>query len=118
MAERGFFCSNGFGIPIERVFFESTRAAKLERICALGCTHFIDDLEEVFSDPAFPARVLPILFAATSPEALPGGYYGPGGLGELRGSPARALIMPQARDAATGAKLWEVSEKLTGASFE
>jgi hypothetical protein len=65
MAERGFFCSNGLGIPIERVFFESTRAAKLERICALGCTHFIDDLEEVFSDPAFPARVLPILFAAT-----------------------------------------------------
>jgi len=60
----------------------------------------------------------PILFAATSPEAKPGGYYGPGGFGELRGSPARALIMPQARDAASAAKLWEVSEKLTGISFE
>ncbi|MBN8988251.1 MAG: SDR family oxidoreductase [Rhizobiales bacterium] len=59
----------------------------------------------------------PILFAATSGEAKPGAYYGPGGLGELRGAPARALIMPQARDAATAAKLWEVSEKLTGASF-
>jgi hypothetical protein len=63
MAGRGFFCANGFGIPVERVFFESTRAAKLERIRAVGCTHFIDDLEEVFSDPGFPARVLPILFA-------------------------------------------------------
>lgn len=66
MAGRGFFCGNGFGIPVERVFFESTRSAKLKRIRAVGCTHFIDDLEEVFSDPGFPARVLPILFAASS----------------------------------------------------
>jgi len=60
----------------------------------------------------------PILFAATSPEAKPGGYYGPGGFSELRGSPARALIMPQARDTAAAARLWEVSAKLTGTSFE
>jgi NAD(P)-dependent dehydrogenase (short-subunit alcohol dehydrogenase family) len=60
----------------------------------------------------------PILFAATSPEAKPGGYYGPGGLGELRGAPARALIMPQARDAATAARLWDESGKLTGVAFE
>jgi NAD(P)-dependent dehydrogenase (short-subunit alcohol dehydrogenase family) len=60
----------------------------------------------------------PILFAATSPEAKPGSYYGPGGFSELRGSPARALIMPQARDMAAAARLWEVSAKLTGTSFE
>src|SRR5882724_10639152 len=60
----------------------------------------------------------PILFAATSPEAKPGAYYGPGGFGELRGAPARALIMPQARDAATAARLWDASEKLVGTSFE
>jgi NAD(P)-dependent dehydrogenase (short-subunit alcohol dehydrogenase family) len=60
----------------------------------------------------------PILFAATSPKAKPGAYYGPGGIGELRGAPAPALIMPQARDAATAARLWEVSEKLAGTSFE
>jgi NAD(P)-dependent dehydrogenase (short-subunit alcohol dehydrogenase family) len=60
----------------------------------------------------------PILFAATSAEAKPGGYYGPGGLGELRGAPARALIMPQARDAAAAARLWDVSGTLTGTSFE
>jgi NAD(P)-dependent dehydrogenase (short-subunit alcohol dehydrogenase family) len=60
----------------------------------------------------------PILFAATSPEAKPGGYYGPGGFSELRGSPARALIMPQARDTAAAARLWEVSATLTGTSFE
>jgi NAD(P)-dependent dehydrogenase (short-subunit alcohol dehydrogenase family) len=60
----------------------------------------------------------PILFAATSPEARPGAYYGPGGIGELRGAPAPALIMPQARDAAAAARLWEVSEKLAGTSSE
>ena len=60
----------------------------------------------------------PILFAATSPEARPGAYYGPGGFGELRGAPARALIMPQAQDATAAARLWDVSEKLTSTSFE
>jgi NAD(P)-dependent dehydrogenase (short-subunit alcohol dehydrogenase family) len=60
----------------------------------------------------------PILVAATSPEAGPGAYYGPGGLGELRGAPARALIMPQARNSAAAARLWDVSEKLTDTSFE
>jgi NAD(P)-dependent dehydrogenase (short-subunit alcohol dehydrogenase family) len=60
----------------------------------------------------------PILFAATSPKAKPGAYYGPGGIGELRGAPAPALMMPQARDATTAARLWDVSEKLTGTSFD
>jgi NAD(P)-dependent dehydrogenase (short-subunit alcohol dehydrogenase family) len=60
----------------------------------------------------------PILFAATNPNAKPGAYYGPGGMGELRGTPSPALIMPQARDAAAAAKLWDISEKLAGTSFE
>ena len=59
----------------------------------------------------------PILFAATSPKAKPGAYYGPGGIGELRGAPAPALIMPQARDTATAARLWDVSEQLAETSF-
>jgi NAD(P)-dependent dehydrogenase (short-subunit alcohol dehydrogenase family) len=59
----------------------------------------------------------PILFAATSPKARPGAYYGPSGIGELRGAPAPALIMPQASDAARAARLWDVSEKLTETSF-
>jgi hypothetical protein len=60
----------------------------------------------------------PILFAATSPGAKPGAYYGPGGFGELRGAPAPALMMPRARDAATAARLWDVSRKLTNTSFD
>lgn len=66
MAAHGFFNADGFGFRQEDVFFEETRPAKLARIAALNCTHFIDDLEEVFADPAFPASVRGILFATAS----------------------------------------------------
>jgi hypothetical protein len=65
MTAHGFFSAGEFGLRRENVFFEETRAAKLARIAALGCTHFIDDLEEVFADPDFPSGVRPILFAAS-----------------------------------------------------
>jgi len=57
---------------------------------------------------------LPTLFAATEPSALPGGYYGPNGMGEVRGWPALAKIPPAAEDVAAARRLWEVSEQLTG----
>jgi hypothetical protein len=68
MSGQGFFSATGFGLDPARVFFEETRAAKLARIAALGCTHFIDDLEEVFADPDFPRGVRGILFAASSAD--------------------------------------------------
>lgn len=57
---------------------------------------------------------LPTLFAATASEAVPGGYYGPHRLGETRGYPSAAKVPPQARDQAVAARLWEVSEALSG----
>src|SRR5258707_12426140 len=56
----------------------------------------------------------PILFAAAIPEANPGSYYGPGGIGQLRGAPAPALVMPQPPDAAAAAKPCAVSQKRAG----
>lgn len=41
----------------DQVFFEPSRAAKLNRIRVLGCSHFIDDLREVFSEPSFPMKI-------------------------------------------------------------
>lgn len=61
----GFLLPEVGGISADHVFFEEDRGAKLARIAALGCTHFIDDLQEVFSDPHFPAGVRRILFAET-----------------------------------------------------
>jgi NAD(P)-dependent dehydrogenase (short-subunit alcohol dehydrogenase family) len=79
-------------------------------------------LASQFAAPLFSqsaeSGALPTLFAATSPQAAGGGYYGPNGLYELKGPPAPARIMPQATDKAGAGKLWDVSQQLTGVSFE
>lgn len=61
---------------------------------------------------------LPTLFAATAPEATPGGYYGPDGLNELRGDPAPAKLPRRAADGEAAKRLWDLSEELVGVSFD
>src|SRR5713226_4960078 len=73
MTAQGFFRPAG-AVHLRDVFFEDTRAAKLARIATLGCTHFIDDLEEVFTDPGFPAGVNRILFAPDGKSSGNAGY--------------------------------------------
>jgi hypothetical protein len=46
----------------DRVFFELTKSAKLERISEAMCDYFIDDLPEFLSEPEFPVRTKRILF--------------------------------------------------------
>jgi len=46
----------------DEIFFEATRDEKIDRIINLECTHFIDDLVEVFEHPKFPPNVEKILF--------------------------------------------------------
>lgn len=60
---------------------------------------------------------LPTLFAATSPQARRGAYYGPDRFGETRGHPTEARVPPQALDTGHATRLWRESERLTGASF-
>jgi len=60
---------------------------------------------------------LPTLFAATAPQAKGGGYYGPDGLGEIRGYPVPSKIPAQALDPIMAARLWEISEEMTGNPF-
>lgn len=62
MEEKGFFAEEGLGLSRRDVFFESTRGQKIERIRDLRCTHFIDDLEEVFAEDSFPDPVEKILY--------------------------------------------------------
>lgn len=57
------------GIPLDHIHFADTRAAKIERLAALSCTHVIDDLEEVFADPLFPPEVIRILFGEYGDDA-------------------------------------------------
>jgi NAD(P)-dependent dehydrogenase (short-subunit alcohol dehydrogenase family) len=63
------------------------------------------------------AGALPTLFAATSPQAIPAGYYGPNGFYEMKGPVAAAKVLPQAHDESVARKLWEVSEQLTGVKW-
>jgi NAD(P)-dependent dehydrogenase (short-subunit alcohol dehydrogenase family) len=60
---------------------------------------------------------LPTLFAATSPDAHGGEYFGPNGFYELKGPPRRAHVAAQAKDAEVAAKLWKVSCELTSTSW-
>ncbi|PXW61348.1 oxidoreductase [Methylobacterium sp. B4] len=57
---------------------------------------------------------LPILYAATAPDASGGGYYGPDGFREVRGYPKPAAIAAHALDRAATGRLWTLSETLTG----
>jgi|HubBroStandDraft_1064217.scaffolds.fasta_scaffold00018_10 hypothetical protein len=67
MERHQFFAADGFALDRDAVHFTATRAEKLARIAALGCRLFIDDLEEVLSDPGFPADVGRVLFAEPLP---------------------------------------------------
>ena len=58
--KNGFF--DEIGISKNEVFFELTKEGKAERIEKEGCTYFIDDLPEFFSEKFFPEKVFKILF--------------------------------------------------------
>ncbi len=60
---------------------------------------------------------LPTLFAATAPEARGGAYYGPTGMMEARGPLGLAEVPGAAMDTEAAARLWKVSEELSGARF-
>ncbi|XOZ32147.1 oxidoreductase [Halomonadaceae bacterium KBTZ08] len=59
----------------------------------------------------------PSVFAASSPQAEAGHYYGPHGFQELWGMPAEASVSRLARNQEVAQKLWSVSQDLTGVSF-
>jgi len=56
----------------------------------------------------------PLLYAATSPSAVSGGYYGPGGMMRLVGPTTFERPPRRARDTAAAARLWAEAERLTG----
>ena len=62
-----------------------------------------------------PAGALPTLYAATADAVRSGDYFGP--LFGVVGAPARAFSSPQSHDKGAAARLWDVSEDLTGLEF-
>jgi len=60
---------------------------------------------------------LPTLRAATDPGAQGGQYYGPDGLGEVKGSPKVVASSAQSRNEELQRRLWTMSEELTGVIY-
>ena len=63
------------------------------------------------------AGALPTLMAATMAGVKGGQYFGPQGSKEFKGRPGLGKIESQALDAAVAAKLWTLSEGLTGVTY-
>jgi hypothetical protein len=68
MRANQFFDPGGLGFNVDDIYFEGTRTEKAARIGKLGCTHFIDDLPELFAEKAFPENIVRILLSATGGE--------------------------------------------------
>ncbi|MQA04557.1 MAG: SDR family NAD(P)-dependent oxidoreductase [Streptosporangiales bacterium] len=60
---------------------------------------------------------LPALYAATSPDAQRGGFYGPRGLGHMGGPPGEQKLYSRLRSTEEAQRIWQISEELTKVPF-
>ncbi len=76
-AARGFMEQHGFfgrlGVDPSAVSFHPDRPQKVATVERRGCSHFIDDLPEVFQEPGFPSGVEQILYRREPAADLPDG---------------------------------------------
>jgi hypothetical protein len=54
---QGLMADAGGAFDESRIFFADDRGEKIARIAQLDCHAFVDDLEEIFLEPAFPTSV-------------------------------------------------------------
>jgi hypothetical protein len=88
----------------------STKPPRIDAVMRrfLGLRLFVQPVEH---------GLLPALQAATDPAADGGTFYGPDGIGHFTGEPARQRVYRSATDEAAAARLWAVSEEMTGVRF-
>lgn len=67
--------------------------------------------------PSAADAARPIILAADDVNVQGGDYYGPGGLLEIGGKPAKAKINKMAKDTPLAKQLWVQSESMTGTSY-
>jgi NAD(P)-dependent dehydrogenase (short-subunit alcohol dehydrogenase family) len=92
-----------------RAHNDSNLARALRKLAGQAISIFLNDEAE---------GALPTLYAATSPEAENGGYYGPQQLNEMKGEiVGPAKIADHARNESLAAALWSRCEDLTGVRY-
>jgi NAD(P)-dependent dehydrogenase (short-subunit alcohol dehydrogenase family) len=64
------------------------------------------------------AGARPQLYAATMADVGSGDYFGPDGLGEMRGAPTRVGMSAAAQDDGAARRVWALSEELTGVVYD
>jgi NAD(P)-dependent dehydrogenase (short-subunit alcohol dehydrogenase family) len=77
---------------------------------------FIEFLNSFFAQD-ITMGALPTLYAAVGPNVNSGDYFGPSGFLEMKGYPRKVETNKLSKNEKIAAKLWDVSEKLTGAKF-
>ncbi|KUI02231.1 short-chain dehydrogenase [Mycolicibacterium acapulense] len=78
---------------------------------------FVPDIVwKIFTQPA-DKGALPTLRAATDPGVQGGQYYGPDGIGEVKGHPKLVASSAQSHDEDIQRRLWTMSEELTGVTY-
>ena len=63
LEQHGFFAPDGLGWSRNQVFFEESKQAKVARIEAQGCSHYVDDLPEILE--VLPLGIQAILYDPT-----------------------------------------------------
>ena len=63
------------------------------------------------------AGALPILYAALGDDIDGGNYCGPRSMNEMRGAPVKVRSNRDSHDEAVAARLWSISEEITGVRF-
>jgi len=63
------------------------------------------------------SAALPALYAATSPDARGGRFYGPSGFQHLSGRPAEQPLYSRLRSQEEAQRVWQISEELTHTTF-
>jgi NAD(P)-dependent dehydrogenase (short-subunit alcohol dehydrogenase family) len=71
----------------------------------------------VFSQPE-EQGALPQLYAATALDVTGGEFFGPDGRFEMQGGPTRVTMSKAAQDDDDARRLWEISQGLTGVSYD
>ncbi len=61
---------------------------------------------------------LPMLYAATVPDAIGGSYLGPSSMFETRGYPKVVSSNRKSHDRSVARQLWSASEQLTGVTYD
>ena len=83
---------------------------------ALRHSPILKRLNPIFAQPP-NMGMLPTLYAATAPDVRGADYFGPGGLGQMRGYPKKLDSSAGSHDEAVARRLWTVSEELTQVKY-